>query len=372
MKIAEVRTFLVNADEGKRSERPRGRNWIFVKIATDTGITGVGEGGGWPELVEKGINEISHFLVGEDPFGTERLWLRIYDVLHSHGLTGAVRGGVLSAIDMALWDIKGKALGVPVYELIGGKVWDRIPVYGHASTPEQAKKLVDRGFAAFKCAPSAKVLAQLRETVGYDVEIGVHAHGEFSPSAAIALGKACERFAPSFYEEPTHPDDLESLSKVAAKVDIPIATGERLFSKWAFRDLLDRNVVDLIQPEITRVGGILEEKKVAIMAEARSVKVAPHDGSAGPIAEMANVHVMASIPNMRFLEHRAEDVAWRGTVAPGMIPDRDGYIKVPDLPGLGIDVDEAECARPPAKPVEAYEYRLRTPDQIQRDRPELR
>ena len=368
MKIAEVRTFLVNADEGKHSERPRGRNWIFVKIATDTGITGVGEGGGWPEVVEKGIQEVKHFLIGEDPFAIERLWLRIYDVLHSHGLTGAVRGGVLSAIDMALWDIKGKALGVPVYELLGGKVWDRIPVYGHASTPEQAKRLVDRGFAAFKCAPNAGVLARLRETVGYGVEIGVHGHGEFSPGAAIALGKACEAFAPSFYEEPTSPDDMEALVRVASKVNIPIATGERLFSKWAFRDLLDRNVVDLIQPEITRIGGILEQKKVAAMAESRSVKVAPHDGSAGPIAEMANVHLMASIPNMRFLEHRAEDVAWRGTVAPGMIPDRDGYIQVPDKPGLGIDVDEAECALHPAKPVEAYGYRLRTPDQIQRDR----
>ena len=139
-----------------------------------------------------------------------------------------------------------------------------------------AKKLMDRGFAAFKCAPSAKVLAELRETVGPDVEIGVHGHGEFSPSAAIALGKACEKYAPSFYEEPTSPDDIESLAKVAAKVNIPIATGERLFSKWAFRDLLDRNIVDLIQPEITRVGGILEQKKVAMMAEARSVKVAPH------------------------------------------------------------------------------------------------
>lgn len=369
MKIAEVKTFLVNADQGTRSERPRGRNWIFVKIATDTGIAGVGEGGGWPEVVEKGIQEVRHFLIGEDPFGIERLWLRIYDVLHSHGLTGAVRGGVLSAIDMALWDVKGKALGVPVYELLGGKLWDRIPVYGHASTPEQAKQLLDRGFAAFKCAPSAKVLAALRETVGPEVEIGVHCHGEFSPSGAIALGKACEPFAPAFFEEPVSPDDTEALAKVAAKVDIPIAMGERLFGKWAFRDVLDRNIVDLVQPEITRVGGILEEKKVAIMAEARSVKVAPHDGSAGPIAEMANVHVMASIPNMRFLEHRAEDVPWRGTVAPGMIPDKDGYIQVPDLPGLGIDVDEEECAKHPAKPTEAYTYNLRTPDEIQRDRP---
>ena len=369
MRIAEVKTFLVGANRSNTTERPRGRNWVFVKITTDTGIHGVGEGGGWPEIVEKGIHEVSHFLIGENPFAIERLWLKIYDVLHSHGLTGAVRGGVLSAIDMALWDIKGKALGVPVYELLGGKVWDRIPVYGHANSPEQAKALIDRGFGAFKCSPKVEVLAAIREAVGYDVEIGVHGHGEFSPTGAILLGKACEKYAPSFYEEPVSPDDFEALAKVAAKVDIPIAMGERLFSKWAFRDVLDRNIVNLIQPEITRIGGILEQKKVAAMAEARSVKVAPHDGSAGPIAEMANVHLMASIPNMRFLEHLATDVAWRGTVAPGMIPDKNGHIEVPDRPGLGIDIDEAECAKHPALPVEAFTYRLRTPDQIQQDRP---
>jgi galactonate dehydratase len=368
MKIAEVKTFLVDASESTRTERPRGRTWIFVKLTTDTGISGVGEGGGWPEVIEKGIQEVSHFLIGEDPFATERLWLKIYDVLHGHGLTGAVRGGVLSAIDMALWDIKGKALGVPVYELLGGKVWDKIRVYGHASTPEQAKELVNRGFSAFKCAPSAQVLANLREVVGPEVEIGVHGHGEFSPPAAIALGKACEPFAPAFFEEPTSPDDMDALAKVAAKVNIAIAMGERLFSKWSFRDVLDRNIVDLIQPEITRIGGILEQKKVSAMAEARSVKVAPHDGSAGPIAEMANVHLCASIPNLRFLEHRAHDVPWRTTVAVGVIPDRDGYIQVPDKPGLGIDIDEEECLRHPIKPTEAFEYRFRTPDQIQRDR----
>jgi len=368
VKIDSVRTFLVNADEGASAERPRGRNWIFVKIATDTGITGVGEGGGWPEVVQKGIEEVAYFLIGENPFEIERLWLRVYDVLHAHGLTGAVRGGVLSALDMALWDIKGKALGVPVYELLGGKLWDKIPVYGHANTPEQAKELVSRGFRAFKCAPREDVVATLRDAVGPEVEIGVHGHGELSPPAAIELGLACEKYRPAFYEEPTHPDDIEAFVKVAQKVNIPMAMGERLFSKWSFRDWLDRNVVDLIQPEITRVGGILEEKKVAIMAEARSVKVAPHDGSAGPIAEMANIHVMASIPNMRFLEHRAHDVSWRGTVAPGMLPDRDGCIVVPDKPGLGIDVDEAECAKHPPRRVEDYQYRLRTPDQIQHDR----
>jgi galactonate dehydratase len=367
LKIDSVRTFLVNADEGRRAERPRGRNWIFVKIAADTGITGVGEGGGWPEVVQKGIEEVAHFLIGENPFEIERLWLRLYDVLHSHGLTGAVRGGVLSAIDMALWDIKGKALQVPVYELLGGKLWDRIPVYGHASTIEQADELTRRGFTAFKCAPHEEVVATLREHVGPDVEIGVHGHGELSPPAAIALGLACEKYRPAFYEEPTSPDDLEAFVKVAQRVNIPMAMGERLFSKWNFRDWLDRNVVDLIQPEITRVGGILEQKKVAIMAEARSVKVAPHDGSAGPIAEMANLHLCASIPNLRFLEHRATDVPWRGAGAPGLIPDRDGDIALPDRPGLGIDVDEAECALHPPRRVEEYEYRLRGPAEIQQD-----
>ncbi len=276
---------------------------------------------------------------------------------------------MLAAIDTALWDIKGKVLDVPVYELLGGKVWDQIKVYGHANTPSQAKMLTDRGFTAFKCAPRVEVVRALRETVGPHVEIGVHGHGELSPGAAVELGRACEPYAPAFYEEPTSPDDMEALAKVAAKVNIPIAMGERLFSKWSFRDVLDRNIVDLIQPEITRLG-ILEQKKVAAMAEARSVKVAPHDGSAGPIAEMANLHLCASIPNLRFLEHRAEDVPWRSTVAVGVIPDRDGYIAVPDQPGLGIDIDEAECAKHPVLPTEGYEYRIRTLDQIQLDRPE--
>ena len=367
-RIAEVRTFLVNADDGGRAERPRGRNWLFVKLTTDTGISGIGEGGGWPEVVEKGIHELSHFLVGEDPFAIERLWLKLYDLLHAHGLTGAVRGGVLSAIDMALWDIKGKALGVPAYELHGGKVRDAVPVYAHAGTPEQARALVARGITAFKCPPSAATLGALREAVGPEVEIGVHAHGEFTPGAAVALGRACEPYAPAFYEEPTSPDDLDALAAVAARVAIPLATGERLYSKWAFRDLLDRNIVALIQPEITRVGGILEQKKVAAMAEARSVKVAPHDGSAGPVAEMANIHLCASIPNLRFLEHRADDVPWRTTVVRGVIPDRDGALAVPDLPGLGIELDEAECAQHPPRPVESYHYRLRAPEEIQRDR----
>jgi galactonate dehydratase len=126
LKITEIRTYLVNANEGMGADRPRGRNWVFCRVLTDGGIHGVGEGGGWPAVVQVGIQEVSPLLIGEDPFDIQRLWLRVYDVLHGHGLTGAVRGGVISAIDTALWDIKGKALGVPVYQLLGGKVRDRI------------------------------------------------------------------------------------------------------------------------------------------------------------------------------------------------------------------------------------------------------
>jgi galactonate dehydratase len=369
IRITDVKTYLVDANRGDSSERPRGRNWLFVKIFTDAGITGVGEGGGWPEVVRVGIEELKHFLVGENPFEIERLWLRLYDVLHGHGITGAVRGGALGAIDMALWDIKGKALGVPVYELLGGKVRDRIRVYGHAGNVKAAQALIERGFTAFKCGASAETVRTLREALGPEVEIGVHCHGELTAAAAIQLGKAIEPYAPAFFEEPTNPDDLDALAKVAAKVDVPLAAGERLYHKWAFKELLHRGLVDIIQPEITRIGGILETKKVAAMAEACGVKVAPHDGSAGPIAEMANVHVLASIPNCLFLEHLASDVPWRTEVAVGVIPDVDGHIAVPDRPGLGIDLDEAAIAQHPVRETAAFQYRLRTPEQIWMSRP---
>lgn len=366
MKITDIKTYLVNANESDHTSRPRGRNWLFVKIFTDDGVTGVGEGGGWPVVVAKAIEELTYFLVGENPFEIERLWLRLYDILHGHGVTGAVRGGAISAIDMALWDIKGKALGVPVYELLGGKMRDQIPVYGHASTPEAARRLMDRGYSAFKCAPSSEVLKKLREAVGYEVGIGVHCHAEFAPSAAIQLGRACEPYRPIFFEDPVMPENVEAFAKVAEKVNIPLATGERFATKWAFSELLARNLVDIVQPETTRLGGITELKKLAAMAEAQSVTVAPHDGSVGPIVEMANVHVLASIPNCIFLEHKATDVPWRYEVAPGAVQEAAGFIRVPDSPGLGVDIDEDAIAEHVIQPADAFTYSHRTPEEITR------
>jgi galactonate dehydratase len=286
--------------------------------------------------------------------------------LHGHGVTGAVRGGAISAIDLALWDIKGKALGVPVYELLGGKIRDRIGVYGHASTPEAAHQLVERGYRAFKCGPSVQLLKDLREAIGYEVEIGVHCHAEFTPAAAIQLGRGCEPYRPMFLEDPVLPENAESFAKVAEKLAIPLATGERFATKWAFTELLARNLVDIVQPETTRLGGITELKKLAAMAEAQAVTVAPHDGTAGPIVEMANVHVLASIPNCLLLEHKADDVDWRLEVAPGAVAESDGYITVPAVPGLGVDIDEAVAAAHPLRDAGAYTYRFRTPEDMMR------
>ena len=368
MKITEIKTFLVNANEGKRADRPRGRNWVFCKVVTDAGIHGVGEGGGWPAVVQKGIEEVAPLLIGEDPFDIERLWLKVYDVLHGHGLTGSVRGGVISAIDMALWDIKGKALGVPVYELLGGKVRDRIRLYAHANTVDRGRALLDRGYTAFKCGPHPQALIDMRAAFGHEVEIGVHCHGEFSPGGALQLAKAIEPYEPAFLEEPTSGDDLDALEWLSARTSVPLASGERLYSKWAFRDLLQRRAIEIAQPEITRIGGITEGKKIATLAECFLVKVAPHDGSVGPVAEMANVHVLACSPNCIYLEHKADDVPWRTEVATGAMPEEDGHIPVPAAPGLGIDLDEAAMAEHPVYAVDEMTYRFRTPQEMQMTR----
>lgn len=366
MKISDIKTYLVRANDGGVANRPRGRNWLFVAVHTDEGITGYGEGGGWPEVVETGVREIAPLLIGEDPLAAERLWLKTYDILHGHGLTGAVRGGVQSAIDIALWDIKGKALGVPIHALLGGAMRDRIRVYGHASTPDLARELVAEGYTAFKCAPSAQVLADLRTAVGDGIDIGLHAHGDLTVHAAVRLARDAEPYRPAFFEEPTHPDEPEALAAVAAKVDVPLAAGERLSSKWSMYDLIRRGVVQLVQPETTRLGGITELKKIASIAEAAGMHVAPHAGSVGPIVEMANVHVMATAPNFLFLEHMPRDIARRHTVVHGSVNVVDGHIALPTAPGLGIELNLEEIARFALLPAEDYTYTFREPDEIRR------
>lgn len=328
--------------------------WQFVKVETDEGIYGVGEGGGWPYVSASAIEVLKEKLIGENPFDIERLWYKMYRYFWGHGVVGAVGGGAISGIDTALWDIKGKVLKVPVYELLGGKVRDKIRVYGHARNVKAAQWLVEHGFTAFKCPASVKILKELRDAVGYDIDIGLHAHGDFTPSAAIRIGRKAERYEPAFFEEPVPPENIEAMAKVAAHVNIPLATGERLFNKWCLTELMSRQIIDIFQPETTRIGGITELVKTSRMAEAHYIKVAPHDGSVGPIAEAANIQVCANLPNFIFLEHHGSDpaapnadVPYRSEVVKGMIPDKDGYIEIPTVPGIGIDINEEECEKHP-------------------------
>jgi len=364
MKVTGLDTYLVYAAPTRASSNPRSRIWLFVEVHTDEGITGIGEGGGWSFIAEKALQELKPFLIGEDPFNTEKLWYRLSSAQMGwgHFPTGALQGGVLAAVDIALWDIKGKALGKPVYALLGGQFRDRIQVYGHADTPERAQELIERGYTAFKCSMDAgdvNVIKGLRDAVGYDVRIGLHAHGNFTPSEAIQVAKRCERYEPMFFEEPVPSENVDDLAKVAAATSIPIATGERLFNKWCFTPLLSCGIVDIVQPEVLCLGGITEEKKLAAMAESHYVSVAPHDGSSGPVQEMANLHLCASIPNFFLLEHSADDVPWRHKVVTGASLEKDGYIQVPDRPGLGIELNREEIARHPVPSHEEMTYTAR-------------
>ena len=366
MRITDIRTYLVRANTGEWTDRPRGRNWLFVSVHTDAGLVGLGEGGGWPEVVEHGIHEITPLLIGENPFDIERIWFKIYHALHGHGITGAVRGGVQSAIDIALWDLKGKALGVPVYELLGGRVWDTIKLYTHADSVEQALELKDKGYTAFKCGPSVSLLRDIREAVGDEIEIGIHCHGEFTAHAAIRLAQAAEKYSPAFLEEPTSPESIEALVEVASKVIVPLAAGERLYNKWSVFQLIKSGAIALVQPETTRLGGITELKKVSALAEASGIHIAPHDGSVGPIVEMANAHVMATTPAFLYLEHKDDDVPWRYEVVRCAAEVKGGQIPVVDAPGLGIELDLEEIERHPAAGIGELRCKVTTPGQVQR------
>jgi galactonate dehydratase len=255
-----------------------------------------------------------------------------------------------------MWDLKGKKLGVPIYDLLGGPITKKIRIYGHADTVKEARALVDKGYTAFKCKPDVALLAELREALGPSIDIGVHCHGEFTPAQALTLADDIHPYKPAFLEEPTNPDDIEAIKWLGQRARVPLAAGERLFSKWGFRELLETRAIAIAQPEITRIGGITEAKKVAALCEAFGVMLAPHDGSTGPIAEMANLHVLATTPSCLYLEHRARDVFWRRDVVKGVLADQDGYITLSDKPGLGLELVEDEIKKYPAKEYDAFNY----------------
>jgi galactonate dehydratase len=352
MKITEVKTFLMHAGMPD-STGWRARNWLFIKIYTDEGIYGVGEGSGWPRVVETAVRDLAPLIIGDNPFELEKIWQKLFIAMMGHGMTGIVGGGALTAIEMALLDIKGKALNVPVYELLGGKLRDSVRLYAHAHTPERARELVDRGFGALKTGgvtdPLAKVEAMRRE-VGPNVDLMVDIHGPpwLTTKDAIAMGKALEPYGLLFYEDPVAPENIEAIARVAAAVNLPIAAGERHAHHWGVRELLEREIIDVVQPDTGRAGGLLQMKKIAALAEAHYCTFAPHDGSLGPVAEIAAVHLCATLPNFLILEHLEDDVPQRYEVMTPQPAIVNGYMQVPTGPGLGIDIVEEAIAHYPS------------------------
>ncbi|MCB0115121.1 MAG: galactonate dehydratase [Caldilineaceae bacterium] len=361
MKITEIRTTVMWAGL---------RNWVIVKVMTDSGLYGWGEATleHKEETVCAAVKQLGASLIGEDPLSTERHW----QILFRHGFWrgGVVLNSALAGLDQALWDLRGKAWGVPVYKLLGGPTRDRIRLYTHVGIyqPERiledAQRDVEDGFTAMKTgawqgdtlmpeheriAAFAERIGQLRAAVGPDVDIMVDDHGRGRPASAIRLIRALAPHRLLFFEEPTQPDDIESLVHVrAAGTNTDLAAGERLYSKWDFLPLLERRVVDVIQPDLCHAGGITECKKIAALAEAYYVKLAPHNPQ-GPLSTAAAAHLAMAIPNFLILEYVRQEPYRDQTMREAWTVEA-GHLTVPDRPGLGVELDEDALLSSPYRP----------------------
>lgn len=361
MKVIDVKPFVVDCFR---------TNWVFVKVYTDEGITGIGEG--TLEYKEKAflgaLEHIKEYIVGKNPCNIEAHFHNIYRDAYWRG--GPVLMSALSAVEMALWDILGKSLNVPVYQLMGGKVNDKVRIYVNgwfagAKEPEEfaekAKIAVERGVTAMKWDPFGKSyleisnadldkalrnVAAVREAVGEKVDLLIEGHGRFNIPTGIKIAKELEQFKPMFFEEPVPPDNLDALKAVREKSPVAISAGERLYTRWDYKPLFDKMPCDYIQPDISHAGGIMELKKIAAEAECRYIPFAPHNPS-GPVANAATLQLAASCPNFSILEIMYSDVPWRKDVTNEQLEYKDGYITIPDKPGLGIEIDEEACLEHP-------------------------
>jgi galactonate dehydratase len=344
LKVTKLETFLV---------KPR---WLFLKVHTNAGIVGLGEPitEGRALTCIEAVKEIEPYLIGKDPRRVAHHWQAIYR--HAFYRGGPILTSALSGIDQALWDIKGKALGVPVYELLGGPTRERVRVYAHGDTPEQVRAGLAKGFTAFKTGPAkkrparyietpaavqyaAEQFAELRKVVGNDVDIAIDFHGAISPATAKLLIKALEPYQPMFVEEPINCQEHDVMAEIARGTFLPIATGERVFTKWGFREVLEKRAATVLQPDISHAGGITEVRLIAGMAEAYYATIAPHN-PLGPINLAAGVQMAAAIPN--FLCQEQVSLGEGYLKKPFTV--KNGFLDLPSGPGLGIELDENAMA----------------------------
>lgn len=372
MKIADVETLVVANPPPSLG----GRYFTFVKLTSGDGIVGYGEaysGTFHPEVVAAMVRDVAErHLIGQDPFDIETFWRRAY----GRGFTGRPDlslQGVMSALEMACWDIIGKAVGQPVYRLLGGQVHERLRSYtylypepGDATdvyiepdlAAQRAAEYVERGFTAVKFDPagpytvmgghqpsrrrvelSVEFVRRIREGVGTRADLLFGTHGQFTASGAIRLARHLEPYDPLWFEEPTPPDDLAGMARVAAGTTIPIAAGERLATKVEFARVLEMGAAGILQPNLGRVGGILEGKKIAALAEAHNVQIAPHL-YCGPIVGAANIQLATCSPNFLILEGILDWGGFHAELLKAPIRWEDGYVIPPTAPGLGVELDE--------------------------------
>jgi galactonate dehydratase len=363
VKVRDIRTYVTWGEP---------RNWVFVKVLTDTEHHGWGEATleGKEETVRACVHELGQALIGQDALAVEHHWQALYR--HGFWRGGVVLSSALAALDQALWDLRGKAWGLPVYRLLGGptrrpriRLYTHVGIYNPDELEDDARRDVAAGFTGVKTGawvgdaalPEAEAtalfaerVARLRAVVGPAIDIMVDNHGRGRPSAAMRLMEALQPYNLLWLEEPTQPDDLEALARLrAAGPKMDLATGERLYTKWDYAPLLERRLVDVIQPDLCHAGGITECKKIAAMAEAYYVQVAPHNPQ-GPVSTAAAAHLALSIPNFLLLEFvRAAPYRDRAQREPWTV--RDGHLDVPDSPGLGVELDEDALAASPPRPV---------------------
>ncbi len=362
MKIVQLETFLTNAGL---------RNYLFVRLTTDTGLTGLGEASlEWQEpavraLLHDWVEERIH---GAQPFDVEQL---IGGLIRDQYQGGATILTAISGVEIACWDLVGKACGQPVCRLLGGRAHDRLRSYangwyGGAATPAdyaaRARDVVKRGYTAMKFDPfgvawkemtrpqmaeAEQIVAAVREAVGDDIELMIEVHGRLSAGCAIEMGRRLAPYRPAWYEEPVAPLALDLLREVKQALPFPIAAGERLYTLEEFQHLLSLRACDVVQPDLAHCGGLWVGKKIAALAQAQDLRVAPHC-SVGPVALCAALHFDWATPNVMIQENFAEyDVAWRDELVCGWNLHRAGEFLLPERPGLCIELDPAACARHP-------------------------
>ncbi len=355
MKITDVETFGVNLG---------GSNHIFVKIHTDEHLHGTGEAYrvGPDLVVEQAVHYFKDWIIGEDPTRIEYLWRLMYNGSRFPG--GSVINAAISGIETALWDIKGKAHGVPVYQLIGGRCRDKVRVYRGVggATPQQlandARRAVqEERFTAVKMAPQppgsekmpwGQVLREtrrrmeaVRTAVGEDIDIGLDPHARlFEPYRAFEMAEVVKPYRPMFFEEPLRPENIEAMGELRQKVGIPIATGEMLYTKYEFRDLIAANAADILQPDLLLCGGLMEAKKIAAMAEAAYLSVAPHS-PLGPYSTAVSAQFALTTPNFLILEYRVDSSGPMRDLLLQPFKLEQGYLHVPDTPGMGVELNES-------------------------------